>query len=143
MTSSNGMADPKQVAAKREETKRTWLLVGVFVVGGLCVLPFVVALFRVLDFCGTHSAQLSFYAVGLHAALAIAFGGILLCVLLLFYRLRNEETSPSLTSGVVVIAIGAAMAVAIALAARNQAPQTLRGQPPKPMTSPMSQREGL
>jgi len=133
MTASNGNGDPKkqtpdpkQRKAEQEENKRTWLLWGVFIAGGLCALPFVVALFRLLDFCGTHGAHLSFYAVGLDAALAIAFGGILLCVLLLFYRLRNEESSPSLTSGVVVIAIGAAMAVAISLAARDQAPQTLR-----------------
>jgi multisubunit Na+/H+ antiporter MnhB subunit len=115
------MVDPKQRAAKQEEAKRTWLLWIVFGVGALCVLPFIVALFRLLDFCGTHSVPLGLYAAGLNAALAIAFGGIVLCVLLLFYRLRNEETSPSLTSGVVVIAIGAAMAVAIAIAARNQA----------------------
>jgi hypothetical protein len=121
------MTDTKQLAAKREETKRNWLLWAVFGVGALCVLPFVVALFRLLDFCGTQSSHLSFFAVALNAALAIAFGGILLCVLLLFYRLRNEETSPSLTSGVVVIAIGAAMAVAISLAARNQTAQTLSG----------------
>lgn len=132
------MPDPKQVTAKQQETKRNWLLSGVFVVGGLCVLPFAVALFRLLDFCGTHGAHLSFYAAGLNAALAVAFGGILLCVLLLFYRLRNEETSPSLTSGVVVIAIGAAMAVAISLAARNQAPQTLSVERSKPGERPMS-----
>jgi hypothetical protein len=135
MSASNGNGDekkpapdPKQVKAAQEERRRSWLLAGVFIVGALCVLPFAVALFRLLDFCGTQTAHLSFYAVALNSALAIAFGGILLCVLLLFYRLRNEETSPSLTSGVVVIAIGAVMAVAVSLAARNQNPQNLKGE---------------
>lgn len=122
---SGGMVDPKQRAAQQAEAKRTWLLWLVFGIGALCVLPFIIALFRLLDSCGTQAAALSLYAVGLNAALAIAFGGIVLCVLLLFYRLRNEETSPSLTSGVIVIAIGAAMAVAISIAARNQV-----GRPP-------------
>jgi len=126
MTTSNGTLDPKklrldpaQVRAAREERRRNVLLWVVFGVGAVCVLPFAVALFGLLYFCCTNP-KLNLYALGLNAALAIAFGGILLCVLLLFYRLRSEETAPSLTSGVIVIAIGAAMAVAISLAARGQ-----------------------
>lgn len=101
-----------------EQTKRTALLWGVFVVGAACVLPFAFALYHLIDFCGcwlTHD----YFAIALRAAIALMFAGIVLCVLLLFYRLRNDETSPSLTSGLVVIAVGAVAMVAMVIAVRD------------------------
>ena len=111
------MANGKDTTA--DEAKRWALLAVVFVTGGVCALPFGVSLYHLLDFCGGW-LTLGAYAIALRAAIALMFSGIVLCVLLLFYRLRNDETSPSLSSGLVVIAIGAVAMVAVLFAARGQ-----------------------
>jgi hypothetical protein len=113
------------------ETKRNLMLALVFVIGFAGALPFLVSLFRLLDVGGNWLQGAQLYDTALRASLAIAFAGIILCVLILFYRLRNDDSSPSLTSGLALVALGAAMTVATALSARGQvAPQaTIRTSP--------------
>jgi hypothetical protein len=105
---------------KTQDRVRTGLLILIYAIGVVCVLPFVCAMFRLLRACNGHANGIGFYELALRGGLALVFAGIVLCVLILFYRLRNDEASPSLTSGVAVIAIGALTVVLLAFAARGQ-----------------------
>jgi hypothetical protein len=101
----------------KSEPKRTWLFVVVIVLGLACAAPFAWGIWRLL-WCDWLAQGL--YGLGLRAGLAVLFAGIVLCVLLLLYRLRNEDTSPSLNSGLLVIALGAILTALVLLAARGQ-----------------------
>lgn len=107
------------MSPKAQDRLRLFLLVLIYVVGGACTAPFVYAMFQLLGPCAAFS-ELPFYAFALHGSMALIFAGIVLSVLILFYRLRNDEASPSLTSGVAVIAIGALAVVLLSFAARDQ-----------------------
>lgn len=101
----------------KSETKRTWLSVGIILLGVACAAPFGWGIWRLL-WCDWLTQGL--YGLGLRAGLAVLFAGIVLCVLLLLYRFRNEDTSPSLNSGLLVIALGAALTALVLFAARGQ-----------------------
>ena len=104
----------------RSEWWKYWgILALVFLVGGVCAAPFGIAIFRLLDACG-HWLWLDPFEMALHAALAVTFAGVVLCILLLFYRLRNDDNSPSLTSGLLVVALGVVLTALVVFAMRGQ-----------------------
>ena len=104
----------------RAEWWKYWvILVLVFLVGGVCAAPFGIAIFRLLDTCG-YWLSVDPFQMALRAALAVTFAGVMLCILLLFYRLRNDDNSPSLTSGLLVVALGVVLTALVVFAMRGQ-----------------------
>jgi hypothetical protein len=109
---------------KLEKAKYWGLLVLVFAAGTAFALPFGLAIFRLLScsspFCCTDAWMSHPYEMALRAAIAIAFAGIVLSILLLFYRMRNDDTAPSLMSGLLVVVVGAVLTAFIVFAMRGQ-----------------------
>jgi membrane associated rhomboid family serine protease len=114
---------PRPSDPKLERWKYWGILALVFMVGGVCAAPFGIAIFRLLDTYG-YWLQLDPFRMALRAALATTFAGVMLCILLLFYRLRNDDNSPSLTSGLLVVALGVVLTALVVFAMRGQYKQS-------------------
>jgi hypothetical protein len=114
---------PRPSDPKLERWKYWGILGLVFIVGGVCAAPFGIAIFRLLDTSGGW-LHLDPFFVALRAALAVTFAGVMLCILLLFYRLRNDDNSPSLTSGLMVVALGVTLIALVVFAMRGQSGPT-------------------
>jgi membrane associated rhomboid family serine protease len=110
---------PRPSNPKLESAKYWGILILVFALGGTFAAPFGIAIFQLLDRCGSW-LQLGPFQMALHAALALTFAGVMLCILLLFYRLRNDDNSPSLMSGLLVIALGVVLTALVVFAMRGQ-----------------------
>ncbi len=112
------MNDQRTTPAKPPiEWTRAILLILVILIGLACAAPFGWGIYQLLC-CNWLSQEV--YALALRAALAVMFAGIVLCVLLLLYRFRNEDTSPSLNSGLIVVALGGILTALVLIAARGQ-----------------------
>ena len=109
---------PRPSNPKLESLKYWGILVLVFVVGGTFAAPFGIAIFGLLGVCGA-GLEGDPYEMALRAALAVTFAGVVLCILLLFYRLRNDDNSPSLTSGLLVVALGVVLTALVVFAMRG------------------------
>jgi len=103
------------------ESAKYWIVFGlVFAIGGTFAAPFAFAIYRLIDCHGqwlTHDP----ITIALRAAIGVMFAGIVLSILLLFYRLKDDDTSPSLTSGLLVVALGAALTALVVFAGRPRA----------------------
>jgi hypothetical protein len=118
--------------AGNKTTRNNILFWLVFLLGALGATPFGIAIWRLLDYCGawiSPNTRNDFghpYVMALHASLALMCAGVVLCVLLLFYRIRNDDAAPKMTSGLLVIAAGALLTAVVLLAARGQLPMSPR-----------------
>jgi hypothetical protein len=110
---------PRPSNPKLELAKYWGILVLVFAIGGIFAAPFGLAIFKLLD-CQGDWLKLDTFEIALRAGLAVTFAGVMLCILLLFYRLRNDDNSPGLTSGLLVVALGVLLTALVLFAMRWQ-----------------------
>jgi tellurite resistance protein TehA-like permease len=118
------------------ERWKYWLVFGlVFAIGGTFAAPFAFAIYRLID-CHGQWLTLDPITIALRAAIGTMFAGVVLSILLLFYRLKDDDTSPSLTSGMLVIALGAALTALVIFAGRPRAPR-LEEATPRSLSPPV------
>jgi hypothetical protein len=105
--------------------RRVTLLVAIIVIGGVALFPFVVNIYRLLNVGSAFENTYSVQELAVRGSLAIGAAGLVLCVLILFHRLRSDQGTPSLNSGLVLVAIGAALTGIVVVHSGQRTPVTV------------------
>ena len=102
--------------------KRLGLLLLIIAIGAVTIYPFIINIYRLLNVGGKFDSSYTVQELAVRGSLAIGAAGLVLCLLILFYRLRNDQATPSLTSGLVLVAISATLTAIVVLASRQATP---------------------